>query len=378
MNGGLFLMVATDGLHSLAGKKYPHRVWTAGQPEPGKAACMDVVQVISLDKDAEAKADEYFPDSNKYYDGDTVIYAHPSLEKGMFTSGYFIPRNKELCEFLNGIGDGVKFMSGLFLDTQERTSGQMVPLLHEEEDVHWHTVHPSNFFTNCFDGYGMVDIQNMYSLKVDINCKSWLNLNRQHFRWLEMTEMKYFPMIIHPFRIDVWEISARWEQPTEYPEIYQLNLWNDPKIPSSNRCGCGYYQIPNYEPTSPLHMELITEVAVRKKMKYLYHNQNREGIKAAYTNGGGVGHFHFYLSSEFGARVTKLMIRDGVHLTAEQYEQLRKKYDQVMAEQIAEDQQKYDKLCDDMGEKRGESYWIHMKRAAGIGYMARKKGLVLD
>lgn len=374
------LIVATDNFNSIYGRcKY--RSWQAGGPNPDPSKMgvpFDIIQVVCYATEHEAAADAvYLQDYDKYHDPstDTVIYAHRSLEDGMFTSGYNACNEdmKALRELFKTVP--YKFAAGLFLDTAERNTGRLSnPLLHEEHDVHWNKIHASDLFENCFDGYSMVDMTNLHTLKVNINAMPWLDLNRQQVQWMEMTEMRYFPMLIHPLRLDMIDVHARWEQPTEYPE-YNLSLWADTNIPNDNLCGCGFFKKKGYKPLTLFERDIITEHAVRTEMKLFYHNQNRRARAAAFAP-NGIGRFHREFSDEFCVRVTKLLIKEGLHITAEQYEELAQMYDNVYAEKMEKEQAEYDKLADECGEKRGPSPFVLMQKNAGIGYMSKELGLV--
>lgn len=306
MNSGcVILLCAYDGYNTVAGKcKY--RSWQAYSPVTGIPFC-DIIQVICYDKQYEPVADKHFPvqDYDKYYHDTTVIYAHRSLDDGIFTSGYCL---KDASYAMKIFLDTVpyKFIAGLILDSADMNE-EMVPLMHEEHDMKWSKIHPSDLFEKCFDGYSMVDITNIHTLRIKLNGGVWLNLNRQQVRWLEITGMRYFPLLIHPFRIDAIDIHVRWEQPTDYTE-YHLSLWGDIK------CSCSY----GYSRQSTFARAIQTEYAARKELRLFYHNQTRDGKKIAYTN-GGIGHFHGYLSDKFRERATKLLIKEGLHLTPEQY-----------------------------------------------------------
>jgi len=318
--GSILLLVAHDGFNSLKGQ-YCRTQWGASQ----NAEFIDVIQVICFDIRHEEKADVRFPDPDyrKYYDTDTVIYAHNSLEDGMYTSGYCIT-GEDKKVFREWLADTpCKFSSGLVLDQAQYLAGKMnSPLLHEEHEMYWNKIHASDLFENCFDGYTMVDMTNLHTLRVSFNNHIWLDLNRQQVQWLETTGMHYFPFLIHPFRIDNIDVHARWEQPTDYPE-YKLSLWSDTSIPSSNLCGCGYYQKKDYKPPPSLEYAIKEEYAVRKELKLFYHNQNRRGKQAAFIR----GRFHMYLSPQFCSRATKLLSKEGLHIP----------YDKTYTDKVAED-----------------------------------------
>jgi hypothetical protein len=325
MVGSLILLIAQDDLNTTYLNKMHYFAWganTEGTINSNTNTLCDIIQVICFPLEDAEQADIHFPDTEfrKIIDDDTVIYSHTSLDNnGMYTNGCSL--NVDQRSFIGA--SNVKFISGLYLDTEERNNGKMDYPIKQAPNSRWHDVHPSDILKDCFDGCGIVDITGLQSLNISLNNHTWLDLNETNFRWLKLAGQKCFPFIIHPFRIDNMVISARWHQPTVYSELYQERLlWLE--APTDNACCCGHHKKKNYKTPCALHQDIMHEYVVRKLLKMFYYNQSQAGIKSAYTNGYGMGRFHVYLDSEFNNRVTKYMIKDGLHLSADQYKELKR------------------------------------------------------
>jgi hypothetical protein len=332
MFGGIILLIARDYFNTTYLNKMHYFAWDANT----KGILCDLIQVICFPLEAAEQADIHFPDTEfrKIIDDDTIIYSHKSLDNnGMYTNGYSLNSVLQLADYEKAVSfiraSNVKFISGLYLDEEERKNGKMYYPIKQAPNTRWHNVHPSDILKDCFDGCGIVDITGLQSLNISFYNETWLDLNETHFRWLKLAGQTCFPFIIHPFRIDDMIISARWHQPTAYSELYQERLlWL--KAPTNNACCCGHNKKKNYKTPCALHQDIMHEYVVQKHLKMFYYNQSQAGIKAAYTNGFGMGRFHGYLDSEFNERVTKYMIKDGLHLSVDQYEELVKIYEKTV------------------------------------------------
>jgi hypothetical protein len=330
MYGGLILLIARDYFNTTYLNKMHYFAWGANKQ---RILC-DLIQVICFPLEDAEQTDIHFPDTEfrKIIDDNTVIYSHKSLDNnGMYTNGYSLNADLEKASFIRA--SNFKFISGLYLDDEERKNGKMDYPIKQAPNSRWHDVHPSDIFKDCFDGCGIVDITGLQSLNISINHQTWVDLNETDFRWLKLAGQKCFPFIIHPFRIDSMVMSARWHQPTAYSELYQEPLlWLEE--PNDNVCSCGHYKKKNYQTPCVLHQDIMHEYVVQKHLKMFYYNQSQTGIKTAYTNGYGMGRFHGYLDPEFNKRVTKFMIKDGLHLSVDQYKELEKIYETDWKEQL--------------------------------------------
>lgn len=169
----------------------------------------------------------------------------------------------------------------MILDRPERNCNSLVtPFTEEKIDHKWHRIHASNITTNCFDGCTLVDITGLIKLEININGLCWLKLNHEQLKYLSIVGQNYFPLSIRPVRIDLLTMSARWEQPTPYAELYERKILHHVSS-HGYTCGCGCVKL--CKPPTKFRREISKAYNLRENMKYLYNNQNPAGRQAVYT-----------------------------------------------------------------------------------------------
>lgn len=290
--GALFLLLTTSNDNTIPLKMHRSAfAWNCSQQ-----GNIDLFQVMVYPKTQADLFDQVLLDigqatvMKKTIDRDFVIYHHKSLDQdGIFHSGLHrfsdvtdfsvLPSDNKLSKFIKT--HPPIFSSGMILDQPERKSNTLeVPFTEEKVDHKWHRVHPSNITTNCFDGCTLVDITSLIKLEIIINSMCWLKLNHEQLKYLSIVGQNYFPLSIYPFRIDLLTMSARWEQPTPYAELYEKKIlqhvsWHN------YTCGCGCTK--KCKPPTKFQKEIYEAYNLRENMKYLYNNQNPVGRQSVYT-----------------------------------------------------------------------------------------------
>lgn len=308
-------------------ERRPYFGWGTSSTRAGKNLHLDCYQIMVYPDELQTRVDPvlcpYFnkvPDSTGTGTCTCTVYVHKSLHDGVFHAG--MNRHSESDQSLDILINEHPpvYAAGLVLDVVERRSDHIQPFI--DDNMPWRVIHPSNITTNCFSNYGLVDIRGLQKLRITLLNVDWLDLDEKILDVLDRAGQHYFPLIIHPFYMDSMKIWARWQQPTNYPELYEeiITHTSRPARPCKQctsseicaKCRLPYLdnQYSGSEEIRLLHNDIMRSYVVKKNMQYLYDNQTREGICAAYTYRGDAKLCTF-LNQDYRESVLERVRREG-------------------------------------------------------------------
>ena len=244
MHGAIYLLVAYTPLFNTVPPKYRsnlHIAWVCSFT--ATSLSLDLYQILVYPLSQEEEADLMFAACNetmtkKYLDGH-VIYSHGSLRNGTFYSGIEAKHITLIPVYHAGLVTTPR------LDCKDKVQALMV-----NRTLRWRRITPDDILKDCFDGYSLVSLQGLQSFKVSFNKECWLDLGEKELAYLQLAGQKYFPFIIQPTRLDLIEFSIKWKHLVIEDSI-----------------------------------RTYSENDTEKLLKYLYNNQSKDSLRAAYGSG---------------------------------------------------------------------------------------------
>lgn len=180
---------------------------------------IDVLQVfVTSNALPDIVSQEFYSQS---VDATQTLYGHKSRAHGKIPSGLNLRKLQTVLDIdaFRAFRASLKFCAGLCLNQDERMQDSFAL----DCSVPWTNAHPSEFLKNIFMGYRWMDLRGLTQLKLQLNNLPWLDLNAISLGYLDLAGVFWFPIILHPLRLDTILLSARWFANT-YPEIDHVNV----------------------------------------------------------------------------------------------------------------------------------------------------------
>lgn len=208
-----------------------------------------------------------------------VLYWDKSrMENGVIPGGVVIPSHT-----YQAFKRSLVFCAGLCLSQKERETVGRVHL-DFTSSASWKYVHPSNFMQDVFSGYRFMDLRGLEAFTLIVNNLPWYDLKKSDLHYLQQAGMHWFPMILHPLRLDYIRVVAQWS--LDYAPMDENVAWHS--VPAAGPCCCqqGSYITPN-----------IT----RKQIETFYNNQSPEARAAVFIEDDGTLIHQDWMTNDFWA-----------------------------------------------------------------------------